>query len=636
MTSRQRFAIAVALAASAALSAMPAGGSGYLTIPDRPLSTAPAIAGRRVILLGWDGADWELLDALTTSGAMPNLRRLVREGRAADLESYPPTVSPMVWTTIATGADPADHGVLSFFEIEPGSGAHVPVTVRGRKVPAYWDTASSRGQSVGSVGFWASYPAAQVRGFLVSDRACPPLSDPDPKQLPSAAYPPSASDGVRALLAQHPLPTNAEISAFGDFPAADPKREMFARLLRSTRVTQEAAERLYDREHPQSMAVYFLGTDEVAHLFGAQVPPKLPCVSADASARYGRVVERYYAAMDVILGRWMRRAAQDGATLLLVSDHGFKWGKARSCAGSPLERQGAVFAHRPTGVAVAWGRAVRKASAKGKASVFDVEPTVAALLALPVDRLAPGKARTEWFDGVSPPERTDLWSRSPRPKLLPTIAPSKDDEYARRLASLGYISTATRPAAAAPAGPLPTPDEDGWLNLGVYQNSLGKTAQAAESFRRSLAVAPGYPPALVDLVGAELKLGKRAEALARARDAFASGERAGWAVYEIAARLETAGLAAEEERYLEEAARRLPGSEPVLLSLGGVQLSGGRCREARSAVAPFLEKSRNAETFNVAGLACLCLGQKEQARRHLEKSLALNPDQPQIRKALGR
>ena len=48
-------------------------------------------------------------------------------------------------------------------------------------------------------------------------------------------------------------------------------------------------------------------------------------------ARYGNVVRRYYGMVDSLLGAWMRRAEEDGATLVVHSDHGFKWGEDRSC-----------------------------------------------------------------------------------------------------------------------------------------------------------------------------------------------------------------------------------------------------------------------------------------------------------------
>ena len=589
-----------------------------------------------MILVGWDGADWDLLGPLMREGRLPNLRRLVSEGRTADLVSYPPTVSPMVWTTIATGADPRDHQVLSFFEIDPKTGKPVPISAESRRVPAYWETASAKGQSVGVVNYWATFPAEEVRGFLVSDRVSPPLDDPDPRQLPSSVFPPAYADGVRAIAeaASHP---ESSLPHFGDFAGLPPeKRAAFLRLLRNTRAAQETAERLYDRDRPRSMAIYFLGTDEVDHLFGRDVAPRLPCTPEDEFARLSGVVPRYYAWVDELLGRWMRRARADGATLLLVSDHGFKWGSSRVCGGNPLERQSATFDHRPTGIAAAWGKDVVPSASRGSATVFDVEPTLAALLGLPVDRKAPGKARVDWFTGVAPPLKTDLWAAAPRAKFLPRVLPSATNEYARQLTTLGYLGGGSGTRAAPLRGTRPTPDEEGWLNLGVYQNSIRQPDAAIRSFRKALEVFPGYPPALVNLVTDEIRRQHRAEAVRWAKESLRlSGPGAGWAVYEIADRLDRAGFLAEEEDLLVEAQRKHPDSEPVVVSLAGLRLGQKKCRESWEALQPFLARSSNPETYNVAGLAALCLGRKEEARRYLSRSLEIKPDQPQIRKMLG-
>jgi predicted AlkP superfamily phosphohydrolase/phosphomutase len=631
------WAAGVLLVFSSALPAAAPPGPDFLHWPDAASrAPAPAISGRRVILIGWDGADWDLLDPLMRAGGLPNLKRLVAEGRTANLESYPPTVSPMVWTTIATGADPRDHQVLSFFEIDPDTGRPVPISAESRRVPAYWETASARDLSVGVVNYWATFPAEEIHGFMMSDRASPPLDDPDPRQFPSSVYPPAYSDGIRSICEAASRPESS-LPHFGDFSGVRPDRlAAFQRFLRNTRAAEETAERLYDRDRPQSLTLYFLGTDEVDHLFGRDVAPRLPCVSEPEFARLSRVVPRYYAWVDEFLGRWMNRAQEDGATILLVSDHGFKWGSNRVCGGNPLERESATFDHRSIGIAAAWGKGVRPGSSRGTASVFDVEPTIAALLGIPVDRKAPGKARVDWFSGVAAPLKVELWARAPHPKFLPRVLPSATTEYFRQLKTLGYLSGDSGTRAAPLRGARPTPDEEGWLNLGVYQNSIHEPEAAIRSFQKALEVVPGYPQALADLVAAEIRQHRGAEAVRWARESLRlSGPGSGWAIYEIANRLDEAGLLADEERLLSDAQRKLPDSEPVVVSLAGLRLGQKKCRDSYEAVRPFLGRSENAETFNVAGLASLCLGQKDEARKLLSRSLQLNPAQPRIREMLA-
>ncbi len=81
----------------------------------------------------------------------------------------------------------------------------------------------------------------------------------------------------------------------------------------------------------------------------------------------------------------MRRAQEDGATVLVHSDHGFRWGADRPCGLASGNWSTAAFWHRKEGVLAAWGKGVVRSKERAEASLFDVAPTVLALLGLPAD-----------------------------------------------------------------------------------------------------------------------------------------------------------------------------------------------------------------------------------------------------------
>ena len=165
-----------------------------------PAVTGVTSPGRRVIFVGLDGADWSLLDEYVANGTMPTLARLVREGTSGTVATLHPPLSPLVWTTMMTGASPLEHRVLDFLRVNPATHQREPITSDERAVPAIWNMATAGGRKVGALGFWATYPAETVNGLIVSDRLFTFLySESTPP--PGVVYPQSlqqwAADGLR-------------------------------------------------------------------------------------------------------------------------------------------------------------------------------------------------------------------------------------------------------------------------------------------------------------------------------------------------------------------------------------------------------------------------------------------------------
>jgi hypothetical protein len=81
---------------------------------------------QRLLPVGWDAADWQMIDPLLARGEMPHLAGLIANGVRGNLATIYPPLSPMLWTTIATGpirgamvsgGQPA-HGTVVLFPIQ--------------------------------------------------------------------------------------------------------------------------------------------------------------------------------------------------------------------------------------------------------------------------------------------------------------------------------------------------------------------------------------------------------------------------------------------------------------------------------------------------------------------------------------
>src|SRR5258706_9624440 len=118
---------------------------------DNPLA---ARGGPKVLLVGWDAADWKVIQPLMEAGKMPNVRRLVENGAMAQLTTLHPPLSPMLWTSIATGKRPFKHGIHGFSEPTADGRGVQPVTNLSRKCKAVWNIFQQNGLRSVVIGWW--------------------------------------------------------------------------------------------------------------------------------------------------------------------------------------------------------------------------------------------------------------------------------------------------------------------------------------------------------------------------------------------------------------------------------------------------------------------------------------------------
>ena len=596
-----------------------------------------------VIWLGLDGLDWDLLDRLVAENRMPNWKRLTAAGYCARLKSFMPILSPVVWTTIATGVGPDVHRVLDFQEVDPASGQKVPISGRSRAVPAVWNVATASGRSVGVVGWWATHPAEEVAGFFVSDHASPIMFEGLPRA--GVVYPAAFSQGVEQMVARDSVVADAEIRRFvdmseGEFQHARAKGGglenplvALSRIVGSTRVQHHIARELYDKTLPDLMMLYLEGTDAIGHVFAPYVPPKMSCVSEEDFGRYRRVVDDYYALIDRVLGQWMRRADEDGATLIVNSDHGFKWGAERPCERSSLNPSTAAFWHRMDGVLAFYGARVKASPERGSASVFDLAPTVSALAGLAVDKRVSGNALRAAFSELAVPARKDLFGTiTVRRVAAQNMSEKEASEYAKSLRALGYLSGGEPEKLTASGGASPGVTEGGWNNLGVFLRENTKNLGGAEAaFEKALALRPTYASPQFNLAVLYRQRGDDRKAI----DWLFRSLEAGHADPEGTLLLWSAEYRDRGKRVLagsvlERGHRQYPASESLARDLALHRFQSKDCPGAWDAVGGFESSTQTPQTLNALALFKTCLGRRDDAVNLFQKSLAIQPDQPGV------
>ena len=123
---------------------------------------------KKIIFIGIDALDWELLDRLMLEGIVPNFTKLRQNGSSAQVNTNDEGGSAVYWTTIATGQRSRKHGIHKFTTTDPVTKERIPVTSNMRRSKAFWNIFSEYDISVGVVGWYVSWPAEEVNGFMIS------------------------------------------------------------------------------------------------------------------------------------------------------------------------------------------------------------------------------------------------------------------------------------------------------------------------------------------------------------------------------------------------------------------------------------------------------------------------------------
>ena len=92
---------------------------------------------QKLLLVGWDAADWQIIGPLLSKGLMPSLKKIIDNGVYGNMSTMNPPYSPMLWSSVATGKTPDKHGVLGFVEVMPNKNGIRPVTANSRKSRAH-------------------------------------------------------------------------------------------------------------------------------------------------------------------------------------------------------------------------------------------------------------------------------------------------------------------------------------------------------------------------------------------------------------------------------------------------------------------------------------------------------------------
>jgi len=411
----------------------------------------------KVVVLGFDGASWDTIEPLIEAGRLPGLARLRDEAAWAPLQTFKPTKSPVIWTSVATGKSMTKHGILDFVFMEQND-IQVPYSNSERREPSVWQILDHFDRRSVVVNWFVTYPPDAIDGVMVSNRFRKALLLPEERRarMEDSVHPPSRFESLLPFVnldyedirEERALP---DLRALHESLAADNDASQVAVLkdywiyVLQEAMIENISRHLYQTEEFDLFASYYRLPDIVQHMGLSLVDPEvvengLAAIRAgnadgvEAEALRMEVAELlhpFYRYMSAIIESYVESADED-TTVIVLSDHGFT-----------LHGGGYDHYHipetmpAPDGIFLMTGPEVAPGIVPS-VSVYDIAPTILHLMGLPTGEDMDGDPLLTAFSSERPVTRQRYAKELMTPKEHRRDT-EIDERTLEELRSLGYI-----------------------------------------------------------------------------------------------------------------------------------------------------------------------------------------------------
>jgi len=441
--------------------------------------TGPADHNGQVMLFGLDGATWDLLVPLLKMGRCAVIQTLFRQGSAGTLSTIVPTLSPVIWTSIATGMLPENHGIHHFAHFElPLLGTlpaklHWPAhtltkqavkslekigiisselyTSTSRTAPTFYEILSASGENTGVVNWWCSWPLSPQQGFNISERFSYSVGEailgPNATRR-NEIFPAILEDHYRAMVR---TPRELSVSELNQFMSLteqeirnieqNEKKQWFfsnwfwfRTVYQSDASLSEIGFDLFKKYNPRLFCIYLQAIDVVGHHFWHYLEPEnFPSLGPDEIEQFRNVIPAVYDHQDKLLGTMIGSGPEK--TVLIVSDHGM-------IPTGRLPKSGDHVIGQPSGIFLGCGPALKPHTIVSGLSVIDIAPLTLYLMGYPfsqdMDGRFPGEMIRAAYLDQNPVQSIPSY-RHIRGQMTTDIQSSTDEDLFKKLKGLGYL-----------------------------------------------------------------------------------------------------------------------------------------------------------------------------------------------------
>ena len=293
--------------------------------PSEPRRELDAVT-KRVLIIGLDGATFDVLNPLMEAGRMPNLRRLIETGSSGILESTKPPITPAAWTTFMTGKGPGRHGIVDFEKYDAKTNKLSFNSTYEIREKTIWEMLSEKGFKVGSINVPMTYPPRKVNGFMISGFETPNTEV-------EFTHPQDLKQDILKRWPGYNYRSDWQRKVFG---GDDLFRRNVQYIAESFGQGFEIASYCGDKYGWEVMMVLYKLVDNLQHKAWKHLDPR----TASQHPRRAEIAAACFETLDKTIGDLADYASKNDAIVLIMSDHGHGSLDGKAQANALLQQWG--------------------------------------------------------------------------------------------------------------------------------------------------------------------------------------------------------------------------------------------------------------------------------------------------------
>lgn len=262
----------------------------------------------KLLIVGLDGATWDVLMPLINKKKLPNLEKLVKNGTYGVLESTVPPVTGGAWLSLATGKTPGKTGIIDFLNRKDATPKLYPTSSFDFKEQSFWDYLSRANKKVGIFNYPMLFPPYEVNGFMVSGLGS---SSDD-----NISYPLSLKEELEQIAGKYEIYVNYHNKKYENFDL------FISDLNKFLGKFEKWIYYVVRNKEWDSVFLVFSATDWMQHIIWRHIDKSHILYDPKVSPKYRKEFVKFWQRIDIILGNILRAIPED-TVVLLVSDHGF-------------------------------------------------------------------------------------------------------------------------------------------------------------------------------------------------------------------------------------------------------------------------------------------------------------------------